>query len=189
MNEHPENPADGGKLPEPGAFTQQVQHAQVTARVPEKIGHGVFSNGVLVIKGAQEFVLDFSQRLVKPQQIVARVVLPPSVVPSLIAALGENLNRYQKVFGPLPSLVPPPPGTKPPTVAEIYDNLKFADDLLSGVYANAAMITHSQAEFCFDFITNLYPRSAVSCRVYLAAPHVPGLLQSLRQSFEQHPHP
>jgi Protein of unknown function (DUF3467) len=183
---NPEKRPEGSKPSDPGAFTQQVQLNQVSARIPEKVGRGVFSNGVLVAQGPQEFVLDFTQRIAKPHQIVARVVLPPSCLPGLIGALTENLNRYQSVFGTVPSLVPPPPGTKPPSVAEIYDDLKFPDDMLAGVYANATMITHSQAEFCFDFIANLYPRSAVSCRVYLAAPHVPSLLNSLRQSFEQH---
>ena len=71
-------------------------------------------------------------------------------------------------------------------MAEIYEDLKFPDELLSGTYANATMISHSQAEFCFDFITNLFPRSVVSSRVYLAAPHIPGLLQSLSRSFQQY---
>ena len=53
---------------------------------------------------------------------------------------------------------------------EIYGQFKVPDEMLSGVYANAAMIVHTQGEFCLDFITNFYPRSAVSCRVYLAAP-------------------
>ncbi len=182
---HPENQPEGSKPAEPGSFTQQVQHSQIAARVPEKIGRGVFANGVLVVQGPQEFVLDFTRRLAMPHQVVARVVLPTSTVPRLVAALGENLQRYQSVFGQVPPLLPPPPNVKPPSVAEIYDDLKLPDEMLSGVYANSTMITHTQAEFCFDFITNLYPRSAVSSRVYLSAPHVPGMLQSLSQSFQQ----
>ena len=184
--EHPENHPEGSKPPEPGPFTQQVQHQNIGARVPEKVARGVFSNGVLVVQGPQEFALDFMLRMAKPHQLVARVILPPSNLPGLIGALTENLNRYQSVFGPVPGLMQSPPPAKPPSVAEIYEELKFPDDLLSGTYANATMISHSQAEFCFDFITNLFPRSVVSCRVYLAAPHVPGLLQSLSRSFQQY---
>ena len=44
--------------------------------------------------------------------------------------------------------------------------------MLSGRYANAVLIRHSATEFCFDFITNFYPQSAVSARVYIAAPHL-----------------
>lgn len=68
---------------------------------------------------------------------------------------------------------------------EVYDELKLRDEILSGAYANAVMIGHGPYEFSFDFITNFYPQSAVSCRVYLAAGHVWRLLESLKQSWEQ----
>ncbi|MFN7733718.1 MAG: DUF3467 domain-containing protein [Pirellula sp.] len=68
---------------------------------------------------------------------------------------------------------------------EIYDDLKLRDEILSGAYANAVMIGHGPHEFSFDFITNFYPQSAVSCRVYLAAGHIGRLLESLKQSWEQ----
>jgi hypothetical protein len=47
------------------------------------------------------------------------------------------------------------------------------------------MIGHGAYEFSFDFITNFYPQSAVSCRVYLASGHIARLLDSLKQSWEQ----
>jgi hypothetical protein len=184
---HPENRPGGSRPPErPGFITQEVQHAQASARVTEKVGRGVFSNGVLVLQGANEFALDFVQRMAQPHQVVARVILPPSVLPSMLAAMGDNLRHYQANFGPPPPLRTPPPPNPPPSVAEIYEGLKLPEELLSGVYANAALISHTQSEFCFDFITNLYPRSAVSCRVFLSAAQVPGLLHSLTQSFQQY---
>ena len=68
---------------------------------------------------------------------------------------------------------------------EVYDDLKLRDEILSGAYANAVMIGHGPFEFSFDFITNFYPQSAVSCRVYLASGHIYRLLESLRASWEQ----
>ena len=68
---------------------------------------------------------------------------------------------------------------------EVYDDLKLRDEILSGAYANAVMIGHGPFEFSFDFITNFYPQSAVSCRVYLASGHIHRLLESLRASWEQ----
>ena len=68
---------------------------------------------------------------------------------------------------------------------EVYDDLKLRDEILSGAYANAVMIGHGPYEFSFDFITNFYPQSAVSCRVYLASGHIFRLLESLRASWEQ----
>ncbi len=181
-------PDDAGSQPPqgPDSFTQSFQHSQVSARVPEKVGRGIFSTGVLVLQGAHEFVLDFVQGMVQPRQVVARVVLAPSMIPSLLGALRENLNLYQNQFGPPPSIRPPAQPAPPPSIEEIYAQFKLPDDQLSGIYANAAMIVHTQSEFCLDFITNFYPRSAVSCRVYLTAPQVPVFLNSLNQSFQQY---
>lgn len=177
---NPNNPND------PGAFTQEIQHQQISARVPEKVSRGVFSTGAMVFQGPHEFVVDFVCRMAQPHQIVARVVLPISILPHVIGALRENLNNYQSKFGAPPALpVPQQPQAAPP-IEDIYSQLKLPDDLLSGVYANAVMIAHSSAEFYFDFITNFYPRSAVSCRVYVSAPQVPALLNTLTRSFQQY---
>lgn len=81
-----------------------------------------------------------------------------------------------------------PPASQPPkrqNPQDIYDELKLRDEILSGCYANAVMIGHGPYEFSFDFITNFYPQSAVSCRVYLASGHIARLLDSLKQSWEQ----
>ena len=72
-----------------------------------------------------------------------------------------------------------------PSIDEIYDDLKLEDDLLGGVYANAVLLRHSATEFCFDFVTNFYPRSSVNARVFMAAPQVKPLLNILSHSFEQ----
>jgi len=74
-----------------------------------------------------------------------------------------------------------------PQIEDIYDELRLPDAMLSGSYANAVLVRHTGTEFCFDFITNIFPRSAVSSRVYLAAPHVPLLLQSLIRSLNPGP--
>ncbi len=76
-------------------------------------------------------------------------------------------------------------GTRQATAQEVYDDLKIRDEILSGAYANAVMIGHGPHEFSFDFITNFYPNSAVSARVFLAAGQVPRLLDSLRGTWDQ----
>lgn len=75
--------------------------------------------------------------------------------------------------------------TKRQNPQDVYDDLKLRDEILSGAYANAVMIGHGPYEFSFDFITNFYPQSAVSSRVYMASGHVLRLLDSLKASWEQ----
>lgn len=183
---HPENEPPRPGPNDPGWITQDVQHSPVSARVPEKVARGVFSTGAIVVQGAHEFTVDFLQWLTRPYQLAARVILPPTMVPGLLNALRENLGRYQGRFGAPMAPPPPPPGHTPPPIEEIYGQLKFTDEMLSGVYANTAVISHTHAEFVLDFITSCYPRPVVSCRVYMSAPQVPVLLNNLARSFQQY---
>jgi hypothetical protein len=209
---------DSDDTPDPPPLQGQVRHSSRSARVPEEVGTGVFSNGVMILSGAFECVLDFVLRMGEVQKIVARVVLPPGVAQQFERALRDNLRGYENRFGSMPRMprpVPAPempatddddpeaeipqepgidtgiaaaghlenqPSTRVPDIDEIYQDLKLPDAMLSGRYANAVLIRHSGTEFCFDFLTNVYPRSAVSARVFMSAPQVPPFLESLNRS-------
>src|SRR3954468_4819816 len=103
---HPENEGSKGKG-DPHTFSQDIQVANLSARVPEKVARGVFSTGVLVLQGQTEFVLDFVLRMNQPHQAVARVVLPINLVPQLIEALRTNIDLYTRNFGPPPAMPMP----------------------------------------------------------------------------------
>ncbi len=229
---HPDPPGSGPRPAGGHTYQQEVQHSPATARVPDAVGRGVFSTGAIVMHGAHDVLIDFIQSLAPPKRVVARVVLPPTVLPLLVGALDDNLGKYAQNFGP-PARIPgapqphtggpgaggpgaggpgssgepgkagaavqsgstggeapqsPPPQPAPPPITEVYEQLKLPDEMLGGVYANTVVISHSPAEFCFDFIASFYPRSVVTCRVYLATPHVPELHDSLKRSLEQHRH-
>jgi hypothetical protein len=213
MSKHPEN-GPGDSEPIQG----QVRHSNLSARVPDDIGSGVFANGILLLTGGHEVVLDFLLRLGEPHRVVARVILPIPVARQMVSALQDNLRNFEDRFGPpvVPRprpqepqpprenapIVGPLPGvseslhpenspTPPPnpSIDEIYGDLRIPDSILSGRYANAVLIRHSATEFSFDFITNIYPRSAVSARVHIAAPNVPSMLQSLTRSVSPPPPP
>lgn len=168
----------GGGPPVQGAYSQQISHSPVSARVPERVSRGVLSTGVIVLDSPNEFVLDFLQSLSRPPQIVARVVLPPQVMYSFVASLKENLNTFTQRFG-APSPLPKPPQQNRPTIQELYDHFKLPEELLNGTYANSVLIGHSPSEFLFDFITGFYPTAAVSSRVYLSAQQAPRVVETL----------
>ena len=88
-----------------------------------------------------------------------------------------------------PASEPPPASSQPPTqsppqpaITDHYERLKLPDEMLGGAYANLVTISQTGSEFCFDFIAKLYPRAAVTTRVYMAASRVPDLLASLQRS-------
>ncbi len=103
------NPDDAPK-PNPGGgpYSQQVQHTSVSARVPEKVGRGVISTAVMVFHTHQEFVIDFLATMVRPPQVVARLVMSPLTFSQLMRGLRTNLDKYEKQFGKLAPREPKP---------------------------------------------------------------------------------
>ncbi len=180
----PDDGAGGSRRRDEGGSGERLQHRSIGARVPEAVGRGVFSTGAIIITGQTEFVIDFALRMGRPHHVVARIVIPHSVMPRFIAALEDNVRRFEEKFGP-PTAMPRPDHPRRPSIQEIYDDLKLSDDVISGAYANSVLIGHSPAEFSFDFITNFFPTSAVSRRVFVSAPQVIPLLDSLRNTYKQ----
>lgn len=158
-------------------FSQKFQHSPVAARVPEKIAAGAFSTGALVQTLANEFLIDFVQNLSRPPSVVARIIVSPSTLAQMSKAVQNNLDMFSQKFGP-PTPLPKPQNPRRPTIQEIYDELKLPEELMGGVYANTLMVGHSPAEFVLDFITNFYPKAAVTSRIFIAAPQIPRLLET-----------
>jgi hypothetical protein len=176
---NPSNPFSQGQPPPP----PPEQQGHFSARVPEKV-RGVYCTAQVIHDSPKEFVMDFMQGLTRPFQVVARVVITPATMAEFIAAYDKNVENYTRQFGPPPP-VPIPPQDRKPTIEEIYENFKVADDMHSGVYANTVLLGHSPTEFFFDFITGFYPTPAVSARVIIPAPQGPRFLQTLKGSLAQ----
>jgi hypothetical protein len=170
-------PVSGQPSDDP-AQPQRISHAHTSARVPERVARGIVATGFLAYFGPNEFVIDFLQLIARPAFLAARVVLSPVVAEQFLVVLRENLARYSSQFG-APPVFPKSQGDRPRTPQEVYDDLKIPDDVLSGVYANTVMVGHTPAEFGLDFITSFLPHAAVSARIYIAAPRVPMLVDTL----------
>jgi hypothetical protein len=187
MSDDSNPPHPPGEPGQPGGAPTQPN---LRARVPDHVSRGVFSTGVIVITRPTEVVLDFVQTIGRPQRIAARIVMPPAVLPQFIDALRKNVELYRNRFGaPVTPAAAQEAGSAQQrrSAEEIYDDLELPDALLSGAYANGVMIGHGATEFSLDFLTNFFPQSAVSARVYLAAGQIPRLLESLRGAYQSMP--
>lgn len=162
------------------------ENPALRARVPDHVAGGCFSTGAIVMTGPSEFIIDFLQTIGRPHRVAVRVVIPHPVMPQFVEALQKNVDIYRSRFGePASPQGTPDPNQRRPSPQEIYDDLKMADDVLSGVYANGVMIGHGATEFGLDFLTSFFPQSAVSARVFLASGQVPRLLDSLKNAVRQ----
>ncbi len=81
----------------------QNNHKKITIsiKVPDDVVKGVYANAMQVGHSRDEFVLDFINFI--PHQnsgtVNARVILSPSSLKRIIAALQENLSKYESNYG------------------------------------------------------------------------------------------
>ena len=107
---------------------------------------------------------------------------PPRDVQNPPAAAAQSAQNKPASEPPPASSQPPTQSPPQPAITDHYERLKLGDEMLGGAYANLVTISQTGSEFCFDFIAKLYPRAAVTTRVYMAAARVPDLLASLQRS-------
>lgn len=70
-------------------------------------------------------------------------------------------------------------------------NIELSDEIAEGVYANLAMIAHSNSEFVVDFIRLMpgVPKAKVKSRIILTPEHAKRMLYALQDNikkFEDH---
>jgi hypothetical protein len=96
---------------------QPEQQFQIKAG--DEILKGVYSNMVSVAHNAEEFILDFMNLLPPTGTLNARVIVSPGHFKRIIAALQDNLKRYESQFGEIKL----PQGLgQPPTTSSTSDN-------------------------------------------------------------------
>ena len=68
---------------------------------------------------------------------------------------------------------------------DLYDDIIVPDEMQVGVYANGLIIGHTNAEFKLDFVSNLFPKSVVTSRIFMSAPQLVRLLDTLERTLRQ----
>lgn len=63
-------------------------------------------------------------------------------------------------------------------------DVELSEEIAEGVYANLAMIAHSNSEFILDFIRLMpgVPKAKVKARIILTPEHAKRLLEALREN-------
>lgn len=67
-------------------------------------------------------------------------------------------------------------------------NVEISEEMAEGVYANLAMIAHSNSEFIVDFIRMMpgVPKAKVKARIILTPEHAQRLLSALRDNIRKY---
>jgi hypothetical protein len=74
---------------------------QINVELGEKESEGIYSNFVLISHSPAEFVIDFTRMLpgVPKTKVYARIIMTPQHAKSLLNALKENIEKFEKEFG------------------------------------------------------------------------------------------
>lgn len=67
-------------------------------------------------------------------------------------------------------------------------NIEISEEVAEGVYANLAIISHSNAEFVVDFIRMMpnVPKAKVKSRIILTPHHAKRLLMALKDNVQKY---
>ncbi len=74
---------------------------QINIELPEEVAEGIYSNLAIISHSHSEFVVDFIRLVpnVPKAKVKARVILTPQHAKRLMAALGDNIKKYESQFG------------------------------------------------------------------------------------------
>lgn len=77
------------------------QEGQLQIELSEEIAQGTYSNLAIISNSSSEFVIDFVRIVpgVNKAMVKSRIILTPEHAKRLLFALGDNVNRFEKVFG------------------------------------------------------------------------------------------
>lgn len=84
----------------------------INIELPEEVAEGTYSNLAIISHSNAEFVVDFIRMMpnVPKAKVKSRIILTPQHAKRLMAALRDNINKYEMQFGKIEedhSPVPP----------------------------------------------------------------------------------
>jgi len=69
--------------------------------LPQEVAQGEYANLAIITHSSSDFIIDFARVLpgVPKAQVKSRVILAPEHAKRLLAALQENIFRYEREYG------------------------------------------------------------------------------------------
>jgi hypothetical protein len=82
-------------------MTDPKNQNQISIELNEEIAQGTYSNLAVITHSASEFVVDFIRIMpgIPKAQVKSRIILTPEHAKRLVAALEDNILKYESVHG------------------------------------------------------------------------------------------
>jgi len=80
---------------------EQNQENQLNIELSEEIAEGIFSNLAIITHSNTEFVMDFIRVMpgIPKAKVKSRIILTPEHAKRLMAAMVDNIEKYEAVNG------------------------------------------------------------------------------------------
>jgi len=74
---------------------------QINIELSEEIAEGIYSNLAMIAHSNSEFVIDFIRLMpgVPKARVKSRIIITPEHAKRLLAALKDNIDKYENTFG------------------------------------------------------------------------------------------
>lgn len=94
---------------------KENQDNQIEIELTDEIAQGTYSNLAIISHSTSEFVIDFIRVVpgVPKAKVKSRIILTPEHAKRLLFALKENIDKFEKMNGPVsvsnenPGFIPP----------------------------------------------------------------------------------
>jgi len=82
---------------------QNQDKQELNIQISEEVADGIYSNLAIISHSPDEVVLDFVRLVpnIDHARVKSRVLMSPHHAKRLLAALSDNLQRYEQEFGPI----------------------------------------------------------------------------------------
>jgi hypothetical protein len=76
---------------------------QINIELSEEVAEGVYANLAMIAHSNSEFVIDFIRLMpgVPKAKVKSRIVVTPEHAKRMLAALQDNIRKYEETFGPI----------------------------------------------------------------------------------------
>lgn len=76
---------------------------QINIELSEEVAEGIYSNLAMIAHSNSEFVIDFIRMMpgLPKAKVKSRVVITPEHAKRLVAALADNIEKFEASFGPI----------------------------------------------------------------------------------------
>jgi hypothetical protein len=84
-----------------------MSEKQIRVEMRREIAGGVYANSLRITHTPEEFMLDFIMIAPPAGDVTARVITSPGHMKRIVAALQENIGKYEKKYGKIKPSVEP----------------------------------------------------------------------------------